>query len=488
MASTDTLSYRPASEPRGVSTPTRNVSLASAGNPRTPLFSRRSTSYQYDSPGRAYQTDDHTVVFAIEPRQLELGLAGDADPRGLVRFSPQLSARLDGSIRHAASTPSDSLANWELYALDTRDLDLGLVYDKLERCLRKLFTEQLMLDVKGHKAVIAVPAQLSDPVLHVILRALFESVQQPPSITLLTDTVACLVAAGLRSALVVDIGWHETTVSAVYEYRIVLRRSSTRAMKLLNDQVSLALTAASRTVSPLPFSAVEQVIQRLAYCPLSSDIPSSQTEPITIPITATLSTTLSRDTIPQTVTETFLNKAPDDHSDDGTYPLPDLLWRILSSLSHDVRGTLLPRIIITGSGSKIPGLSTRLRSDLAAQIATHGFSTTHYKPNTRSAQTAKRKVASSIQQREWLRNDQSAPVHDDDIHAQIMHDRIRRVEAERRAVSCPRPNVEPAVRGVETLGSFAGASMAAHLRLRGCVEIKRDEFARWGLGGKSLAL
>ena len=49
------------------------------------------------------------------------------------------------------------------------------------------------------------------------------------------------------------------------------------------------------------------------------------------------------------------------------------------------------------------------------------------------------------------------------------------------------PAVAGVVRGVETLGAWAGASLLAHLRVKGVVEIERDRFLAHGLGGASLA-
>ena len=52
-----------------------------------------------------------------------------------------------------------------------------------------------------------------------------------PSITLFPAPILHTVAAGCRSSLVVDIGWAETIVTAIYEYREVKQTRTSRAMK-----------------------------------------------------------------------------------------------------------------------------------------------------------------------------------------------------------------------------------------------------------------
>ncbi len=43
--------------------------------------------------------------------------------------------------------------------------------------------------------------------------------------------------------------------------------------------------------------------------------------------------------------------------------------------------------------------------------------------------------------------------------------------------------VSGVIRGVETLGAWAGASLLANLRIRGVVDIDRDSFLQHGLAG-----
>lgn len=46
-----------------------------------------------------------------------------------------------------------------------------------------------------------------------------------------------------------------------------------------------------------------------------------------------------------------------------------------------------------------------------------------------------------------------------------------------------KPTVSGSIRGVESLGAWAGASLMANLRIKGLVEIERDSFLQYGLAG-----
>ena len=93
--------------------------------------------------------------------------------------------------------------------------------------------------------------------------------------------VLTTVAAGLRSALVVDIGWAETVVTCIYEFREVQCRRSTRASKVLGDEMLKMLANAIDPVMEgayepkeaieglrevLSFEECNDIIARMAWC------------------------------------------------------------------------------------------------------------------------------------------------------------------------------------------------------------------------------
>ena len=62
--------------------------------------------------------------------------------------------------------------------------------------------------------------------------------------------VLTTVAAGLRAAMVVDIGWAETIITGIYEYREVQCSRSVRASKLLGEEMFKLL---AQLVDPTAF-------------------------------------------------------------------------------------------------------------------------------------------------------------------------------------------------------------------------------------------
>ncbi|OAA67880.1 actin-related protein [Niveomyces insectorum RCEF 264] len=265
-----------------------------SGNPRTPL---RTTPSAFASPSTV-RAEEETIVIEVGARQLRVGLAGDAVYRGTVAFGPEQQRRV-GDLRI-----------WQggrrRQHLDVRRVDTGLVADKLERALRDAFTRYLMIDSRPRRMVVVLPPGLPIPLISTTLDTLFGRFQSP-SVSLSSAPAAAAVAAGLRSALVVDLGWAETVVTSVYEYREVACTRTVRAGRMLVQQVHDLLArelsveyrqqdeeaqAASRTLAAaaaadetsksrphlLSFEECEDVTARLVWCrPAAVPGPSQQT-------------------------------------------------------------------------------------------------------------------------------------------------------------------------------------------------------------------
>ena len=98
----------------------------------------------------------------------------------------------------------------------------------------------------------------------------------------MSTPVLATIAAGLRSALVVDIGWSETTVTGVYEYREITCSRSVKATKsivhetarLLAHQLNQAIgegETATRErdlhfTDTVSFEETEDVMLRTGWC------------------------------------------------------------------------------------------------------------------------------------------------------------------------------------------------------------------------------
>jgi len=272
--------------------------------------------------------------------------------------------------------------------MDIRQVNLGLFSDLVERTVREgILKDILVLDGKRRKFVLALPPALPDPLLETLLLTLFDSHPLPTTITLLPCPVLCTVAAGLRSALVVDIAWDVTTVSAIYEYRQVLSKSSSRGMKslswafrtLLQEELKKAEEDSPSDSNDLnvTFAEVEDTMTRMAWCKKASDRDDYNDSTINVPLSAqTIEILFHR--FSQPAEEAFFKTAEQEENsierdDDDEKSVPTLIFEALLALPMDVRQICLSRIIITGAGGDIPGLRRRLLSDVQKLIQTRGW-------------------------------------------------------------------------------------------------------------------
>ncbi|CAK7273296.1 hypothetical protein SEPCBS57363_005581 [Sporothrix epigloea] len=271
--------------------------------PHTPL---RTTPSAFSSPS-TLRAEEETIVIELGARHLRIGLAGDVVCRGTVAFGPEQQRRV-GDLR---IWQEDYHQDWrrvgedgsgrtwdmahELWPLDVRNIDTGLISDKLERALREAFTKYLLIDSRPRRIIAVLPPAIPLPLLSATLDTIFSRFQSS-SVSLLSAPVAAAVAAGLRSALVIDIGWAETVVTSVYEYREISLTRSVRAGRMLVQAVHELLAGAidkryaeqdAKRVPPLPspsaraskehllsFSECEDVMERLVWCRQTESGPS----------------------------------------------------------------------------------------------------------------------------------------------------------------------------------------------------------------------
>ena len=197
--------------------------FASRPIPRArPSGSFAATAGQFGSPAALSREPEELVIYELHPRSLSAGFAGESRPRCVHRFGYHLGdGRRAGDFREFSQKPDKKSPRnkdderwgepYELYGANVRDLDLALMSDRLERAVRQIHTEHLQLvSSRTLKAALIVPSLTPTPILEVVLRVLFQHYAQPPTITLLTTPVLSCLSAGLRSALVVEIGWEET--------------------------------------------------------------------------------------------------------------------------------------------------------------------------------------------------------------------------------------------------------------------------------------
>lgn len=127
----------------------QHKSVANITSPTSPHTPTRPVASSFGSPS-SLRAEEDVVVVDLGSRKLHVGFAGDAAPRGTVWFGPDQQRRA-GDFKiwlpgyHDDWKRRTSNAAWgrdhELWRLDVREVDLGLVADKLERALREAFTK-----------------------------------------------------------------------------------------------------------------------------------------------------------------------------------------------------------------------------------------------------------------------------------------------------------------------------------------------------------
>ena len=487
-----------------MNTPTRPGPSAVISSPQTP---QRGISSTYSSPG--FRADDDTVIFELGTRYLRAGLVHDSVPRCSLDFGPEQSRRLGDYRKWLPGFENrprtiKSLETWtkdhELWQLDIRDTSLGLMLDKLDRAIRKAYSEYLLLDAKSRKIVLVVRSVMSHTILSRILNLMFVNFQVS-SVTLLPPPTMAVVAAGQRSGLVVDIGWHETVVTAVYELREIAELRSTRAMKLLFKEAvrflegyiqSKSMDDQSDIKTKLDFEYVEELVTQIFWCWPALNVLSSHDEGtevedsnvlIPLPLPSSKGVEIPFSALSGPVESTLLAASDDPRKqDDHECDLGHLIYRTLLGLAPDVRSMCMSRIIFTGGGANIPGLKSRLLGELEATIKERDWNKV-WRSTKQTAQAAKTTRPSTHVDVEGANTEekpadvQKGAAFEDQIHDPY-EDKIRKVTAK-----LTKQEIRGEIRGIETMGVFAGTSITTALRIKSLVEIERELFLQHGLSG-----
>ena len=537
---------------RKLSTATRPGLSHLQPNPSSPHTPLRTFSSAFNSPSLSYRApEEESLVFEFGNRHFSAGFLNESAPRCRLGFGPEESRRVGDyrkwmpgyGERKRKRQRADGWGNeYELWRMDVRGLDMGLVGDKIERAVREAVTKHLLVDVKAKKLVVVLPTLIPHPLLSTVLATLFK-IFQNPGVTLLSAPVLSTVVAGLRSALVVDIGWRETIVTGIYEYREVQEKRTTRAMRMVTLEMARLLERqdtepkkderkpadaakeeADDGVVTVDLEQAEEVTRRMAWCrsrsepnsasqtsqvlparlasiaedeiedqAISSNLKESTLVPIPSPSSPRLSIQIPFSAFASPVEIALLGKSLQRHElDDDDQPLHKLIYRSLLSLPADVRAVCMSRIIFTGGGSNIPGLKARLLDEVTALVKARGWDPVdgkladqrrRFREISGNAPTVKvkdveTKKPTDITDQQTSENKTASPASLAPQLSDPIEEKIRREQDKGM-----KPTVSGVIRGVESLGAWAGASLLASLRIKGVVEIERDAFQQHGLAG-----
>lgn len=383
---------------------------------------------------------DNIVVVEVGNRFVRVGIAGDSNPRCIIpaEFGWQRVAKTHSQYFSEKDNKQDKGRYFTLWDLrDLHDDDDSTTEESkenlhdswyksrplkrfetvLECILRYAFSLELLTDPRQQRVAIVEnplwPSKIRQSIARVFLKHM-----QVSSIVFLPSPVLDLIAAGLRSGIVVDVGWEETIVYPVYDLRLLLMstKSSIRGSKRLHAAVKEVLTDLiakqheQQSVKEVPFNMVEKVVINSLYTNGGNHLIGSASSvtkpsgPIIVPLMpgtspgsfgSTSETTSSHRLdisrlLPAPPEDTELNsilKIPNhllqnavsgtfllnrhysgaaaiaDADDDDELDLATMISRVICSLSMDVRGSTQSTIIFVGGASTIPGLQSKVLQD-----------------------------------------------------------------------------------------------------------------------------
>lgn len=382
---------------------------------------------------------------------------------------------------------------------------------------------------------MAIPSTLPLPLVSTILDTLFTNFQ-PPTIALMSAPVLTTVAAGLRSALVVDVGWAETVVTGVYEYREVQCTRSVRAGKMFGEATFKMLAeAVDPTVTkPLStekktdtrntpsFEECEEIAVRMAWCKPGKRVEARQQTRGLTPVNeedemkaGMRSLNISGESHSDSMVEIPLSSIepplslllpfsklaepcesalfaaetlPED-LDDEELPLHLLVYRSLLQLPVDIRSMCMARIVFVGGGSYIPGLKKRILDEVANLIdeqewdPVKGKAVEQYRTNHKLQRTkAKQPGPTEILEEQGV---METPVPSAGLLEQEP-DPIE-IQLKKEASKGVPPSESGHLRAVDSLGAWSGGSLLSQLKVPAISMIEREQWLQHGAAGASKA-
>ncbi|KAL9619096.1 MAG: hypothetical protein Q9160_006272 [Pyrenula sp. 1 TL-2023] len=525
-----------------------------SGIPSSPHTPQRGAS-PFQSPGLAHQSlrrsEDNRVIFELGSRFLSAGHEGEAAPQCITKFG-QEETRRHGDYRAWQAPvikelgPLKDLEKWgddcELWGMDLKNHDLAYLGDKLERAFRLAHANHLLTGPGDNRLALVIPSVLPKQIIASILSRLFNRWKYS-SIMLLPSPTMATVSAGLRSALVIDIGWRETIVTAIYECREIYTMRTTRAMRLLTQEMGRQfIPDSSRDASdsslPFGFEFAEDLVFRLAWCReldlvrkkgaagvnkqmrrstssetssklphiaedtesdtdhqeeiqhnIASPDPSENLAPaetVQIKIDWPAASALTDSEAPfsafaEPAERAFFDQGLTRQSfDDDETPLPELVFKTLLALPADVRAICMSRLVFIGGGSKVPGLSHRIISEVGWLLEKYGWDGVRGSKvddsRNKHREASPKNVSAGEENREVTEN------ADQSTNTEVSTDHPTLRSTDKDAVKKPPSEpVHGVLRQVNSLGPWVGASLINSLKVRGVVEIEREEFLQYGL-------
>ncbi|GJC82434.1 hypothetical protein ColLi_05272 [Colletotrichum liriopes] len=519
----------------------------SLGGPASPHTPSRTISSTFGSPS-SLRAEDDNIVIELGSRFIKLGFAGEPAPKAVLSLDPEQLRRV-GDFRTWDPEHKDDWRRrptgktWgvdhELWRYDVRTVDLGLVEDKIDRAIREALNKFLLIDSRPRRTSLVLPSSTPLPLLSATLDVLFHRFQAP-TVSLMSSAVMSTVGAGTRSALVVDLGWAETTVTSVYEYREVRTTRTVRGGKmlvnethnLLQDALSTTPAHAQRThrernqgQHSMSFEECEEVTCRLVWCrqldqrdlpnlgkrqqqtqgdalptveeqdesappsPVARDGPNGNVDVLLQSVEPPENLTLAFQQLSEPCENTYFAPQYSRSSfDDDELPVHHLLYQHLVQLPIDTRAICMSRIIFIGGCSKVIGLRRRIFDELSKLVHERGWDPVQghapqqYKSNPLLKRAASRQASDGPTEAKLPAKETEEPrVADEGAPrnaADVIEDSLKKREDHH-------PKVQGVLRPLGSLGPWGGASLACQLKVIAMAHVDRDIWLQQGASGAS---
>ena len=364
--------------------------------------------------------------------------------------------------------------------------------------MRVAYNKYLLLDSKTRRIVLLVKTEMDVGVLSKVVKSLFVHFQMP-AVMLLQEPVMAVVGAGVRSGVVLDVGWNEAVINVVYEMRVVGTGTRSRRgvrtyrdiwRKFLQEEYSSSSSGGGdddddgNEDNEIEDWEVEEILTRTGWCQPFSRSTSYHKDETTITIPLTTPTPPSTLTLPfnklatpaeKTFFATTTTDSPTpEYPDDDDYALPELVYRALRDCPIDVRAAVMQRIIITGGGSYVPGLKKRVIDEVRVLVKCRGWERVGKRVIKKGQEKMPTQEVGEEGGYQWHGEDTASP--------EEQKDKSNKQEAEDTSG-------RGRIAGVESFGSWVGASLVAGMKVRGTIEVEREKFlAAVAAGGTGFPL
>lgn len=314
----------------------------------------------------------YPIILQLGSRFIRAGFAGDAVP--IVRRRTNLYD-LEGvhisplGTSHAhfedfGDEPNESKNDGSqvLWNYDLVGASLDKIEQVLERIIYDIYLTDLLIDPKNCKVLVIEPPFFPVPLKNLISKVLLFHMHAQ-SVRFFPEPVMTTISSGSHSALVIDMGWNQTTITPVFDLRQLYKyaRSTTRAGRWLHEEVRKSL---KENGCPYGFEFVERFICEAMYAGIASGSDENMY-------------TFEGHDIPMEVRyeliENVFFPSSTSNEDDNAQSIAELVSQCLHELGIDLRAALKGQIIITGGISHIPGIKSRLLMELADKCGAGGI-------------------------------------------------------------------------------------------------------------------